>query len=52
MSQDDAAGSGFVDEGGDHVHMIKNNGPAPLRTIAVQFLPTGATRRVDAPDPC
>lgn len=46
-----AAGQGFVDEGGDHVHMLRNNGAVPARTIAVQFLPSGAARRIDAPDP-
>jgi hypothetical protein len=51
MQQDYTAGQGFVDEGGDHVHMIKNNGSVAARTIAVQFLPAGATRRIDAPDP-
>jgi quercetin dioxygenase-like cupin family protein len=39
MQQDYSAGQGFVDEGGDHVHMIKNNGSVAARTIAVQFLP-------------
>jgi Cupin domain len=51
MQQDYTAGQGFVDEGDDHVHMIKNNGSVAARTIAVQFLPAGATRRIDAPDP-
>jgi quercetin dioxygenase-like cupin family protein len=48
---DYSAGSGFVDEGGDSVHMIRNNGTVPAETIAVQFLPTGATRKIDEPDP-
>jgi len=48
---DYAAGTGFVDEGGDHVHMLRNNGDVAAETIAVQFLPTGATRRIDAADP-
>lgn len=51
MQQDYTAGQGFVDEGGDHVHMIKNNGSAAARTIVVQFLPEGATRRIDADQP-
>lgn len=45
------AGSGFVDEGGSDVHMLRNNGTTQAETIAVQFLPTGATRRIDEPDP-
>lgn len=46
-----AAGSGFVDEGGSDVHMLRNDGSVDAETIAVQFLPTGATRKIDAPDP-
>jgi hypothetical protein len=42
------AGMGFVDEGGDHVHVIRNEGPVEARTVAVQLIPAGATRRVDA----
>ena len=29
-----------------------HNGDVAARTIAVQFLPAGATRRVDEDDPC
>jgi hypothetical protein len=49
---DYTVGQGFVDAGGDHVHMIKNNGSVDARTIAVQLLPSGAARRIDADDPC
>lgn len=42
-------GMTFVDEGGDHVHAIRNEGAVDARTITVQLLPAGATRRVDAP---
>ena len=48
-------GMGFVDEGGDHVHLIRNEDPiVEARNIAVQLIPAGATRRVDqdAPDTC
>jgi quercetin dioxygenase-like cupin family protein len=44
------AGMGFVD-GGDHVHLLRNEGSVPAETIAVQFLPAGASRRIDAPAP-
>lgn len=44
-------GEGFVDEGGEHVHLIRNEGTVPASTIAVQTIPAGATRRIDAPDP-
>ena len=41
-------GMGFVDEGGDHVHVIRNEDAVEARTVAVQLIPAGATRRVDA----
>jgi quercetin dioxygenase-like cupin family protein len=44
-------GSGFVDAGGDDVHMLRNETAAPAETIAVQFLPHGTTRRLDMPAP-
>jgi hypothetical protein len=52
MTQEYTAGQGFVDPGGDHLHMIQNNGAVEARTIAVQLLQSGATRRGDADDPC
>jgi hypothetical protein len=45
------AGSGFVDEGGDHAHILRNEGTVTAETIAVQLLPTGSDRRIDAPAP-
>ena len=42
------AGMTFVDEGGDHVHVLRNEGAVEARTITVQLLPAGATRRIDA----
>ena len=42
-------GMTFVDEGGDHVHAIRNEGAVEARTITVQLLPAGAARRIDAP---
>lgn len=44
-------GMGFVDEGGDHVHLLRNEGAVEARTIAVQLIPAGATRRIDAAGP-
>ncbi len=44
-------GMGFVDPGGGHVHVIRNEGTVEARTIAVQLVQAGATRRIDAPDP-
>jgi quercetin dioxygenase-like cupin family protein len=43
------AGDGFVDPGDGHVHLLRNETDAPAETVAVQFLPKDATRRIDAP---
>jgi Cupin domain len=42
------AGMGFVDAGGDHVHVLRNEGAVEAKTVAVQLIPAGAVRRVDA----
>lgn len=42
-------GMTFIDEGGEHVHAIRNEGTVDARTITVQLLPAGAMRRIDAP---
>ena len=44
-------GTGFVDPGDGHVHILRNEGTVAAETIAVQLLPRGAVRRIDAPDP-
>lgn len=44
-------GMGFVDPGGDHVHVIRNEGAVEARTVAVQLIPAAAVRRIDAPNP-
>jgi len=41
----------FVDSGGTHVHNIRNEGTVPASTIAVQLIPAGTQRRIDAPSP-
>jgi quercetin dioxygenase-like cupin family protein len=46
-----AAGSSFVDSGGGDVHMIRNESAQPAETIAVQFIPSTASRRTEAPAP-
>ena len=45
------AGSSFVDQGGTDVHILVNNGTVAAETIAVQFIPSGQTRRIDEPEP-
>jgi hypothetical protein len=44
-------GEGFVDAGGDHAHVIRNEGTVEARTIAVQLIPALATRRIDVAAP-
>ncbi len=41
----------FIDPGDGHVHIIRDESGAVARTVAVQLIPAGATRRIDAPDP-
>lgn len=41
----------LVDEGGDHVHQIVNTGGTVATGYAVQLIPAGAARRIDAPQP-
>jgi quercetin dioxygenase-like cupin family protein len=45
------AGMGFVDPGGDHVHMLRNEGSVEARTVAVQIIPANAARRIEVADP-
>jgi quercetin dioxygenase-like cupin family protein len=45
------AGTAFVDEGGDHAHIMVNEGTTDLVLVAFQILPLGATRRIDLPAP-
>ncbi len=41
-------GMAFVDPGGDHVHILRNEGAVEARTIAVQLIPADTMRRIDA----
>ena len=45
------ASNAFIDPGGAHVHVIRNETDAEAKTVAVQLVPTGAMRRQDADDP-
>ena len=44
------AGMTFVDHGGDHAHLIRNEGFVIATTTAVQLIPADAVRRVDVAD--
>jgi quercetin dioxygenase-like cupin family protein len=45
------AGTAFVDEGGDHAHIVVNEGHTDLVLVAFQTLPHDAPRRIDEPAP-
>jgi quercetin dioxygenase-like cupin family protein len=45
------AGSTFVDEGGGHVHMARNEGTTPVEVSVTYLTPVGAGPRTDAPRP-
>ena len=44
-------GTVFVDPGGDHAHVLRNEGSVEARTITVQLIPAGAVRRIDVENP-
>jgi quercetin dioxygenase-like cupin family protein len=44
------AGMSFV-EGGDHVHIVRNEGTVEAQTVAVRLIPAGQPGRIDAADP-
>jgi quercetin dioxygenase-like cupin family protein len=45
-----AAGSGFVDDGGD-VHVVRNEGTVDAVVYVTSLIPQGAGRRIDEPSP-
>jgi quercetin dioxygenase-like cupin family protein len=45
------AGTGFIDAGGGHSHLVRNEGTTNLELIAFQIVPANAARRVGTPDP-
>jgi uncharacterized cupin superfamily protein len=45
------SGMTIVDAGGDHIHILRNEGAVEAKTIAVQFIPANAARRIDVADP-
>jgi hypothetical protein len=47
-------GAAFIDSGGDHVHLGRNEGSEPVVLYATYVLPQGGASRVDAvkPDAC
>jgi hypothetical protein len=45
------AGMTFVDEGGSHVHIVRNEGDVEADAIAFRLIPAGQPGRIDEPDP-
>jgi hypothetical protein len=45
------AGMSFVDRGGSHVHIVRNEGTVEAQVIAVRLIPAGQPGRIDAPSP-
>jgi quercetin dioxygenase-like cupin family protein len=45
-----AAGSGFVDQGGD-IHLVRNEGSVETVVYVTSIVPRGAVRRIDEPAP-
>jgi quercetin dioxygenase-like cupin family protein len=43
------AGQSFIDPGGGHVHMLRNETNAAAQTVAVSIVPKDAPRRIDTP---
>ena len=41
----------LVDPGGDHVHLIRNEGDVQVKGYAIQIVPANAQRRIDAEQP-
>ncbi len=46
-----SAGQSFTDIGCGDVHLVRNEGTVEAVDVAVQIVPAGADRRIDAPDP-
>ena len=44
-------GMSFVDVVNGHTHVLRNEGGVVARTVAVQLIPAGSMRRIDAPAP-
>ena len=45
------AGMTFVDRGGSHVHIVRNEGSVDAQAIALRLVPSGQPPRIDAADP-
>lgn len=46
-----SAGMTFVERGGSHVHIVRNEGSVEAQAILFRPVPSGQAPRIDAPDP-
>lgn len=44
-------GMAFIDPGGGHVHILRNESAVEAKTIAIQIIPANAQRRIEVADP-
>jgi len=44
-------GMGFVDPGGDHIHILRNETDAVAKTVAVQLIPAAANVHIAVAEP-
>jgi quercetin dioxygenase-like cupin family protein len=44
-------GMAFIDPGGEHVHILRNESAVEAKTIAIQIIPANAQRRIEVADP-
>jgi uncharacterized cupin superfamily protein len=44
-------GMAFMDPGGEHVHILRDESAVEAKTIAIQIIPANAERRIEVADP-
>ena len=44
-------GMAFIDPGGEHVHILRDESAVEAKTIAIQIIPANAKRRIEVADP-
>jgi hypothetical protein len=44
-------GMAFIDPGGEHVHILRDESAVEAKTIAIQIIPANAERRIEVADP-
>jgi quercetin dioxygenase-like cupin family protein len=44
-------GMAFIDPGGEHVHILRDESAVESKTIAIQIIPAKAERRIEVADP-